>query len=101
MFRKSFYIKLAVLIVPVVIFFCIPFVEGNSGGVGGGGNYDLSGLFYGFLILATIITWIIFILIHSIYYRHNQQNASDNKILLTVGIVSFIISYLIYHITFF
>ncbi|MCY1228687.1 hypothetical protein D3C87_365350 [compost metagenome] len=91
---KSFYVKLFLLIVPIIILASVPFIEGNTNSIGGGG-YDLTDLFYGIYILIAIIAWIFFMIIHSLVFRKKSDVVAENSKLIVTGIVVFIIACLI------
>ena len=82
------------MIVPIVILASVPFIEGNTNSIGGGG-YDLTDLFYGIYILIAIIAWTFFIIIHSLVFRKNSDVVKENLKLIITGIVVFIIACLI------
>lgn len=89
--RKSFFIKLALLIIPILIFASVPFMGDNHPSIGGG-SYDLTDLYSGFFILLTIIVWIFFIIAHSIIFRKNNLTVNDNMKLLAIGLGILIIA---------
>lgn len=91
---KSFYVKLLLLIVPIVILASVPFMGENYPSIGGGG-YDLTDLFYGIYILIAIIAWIFFMIIHSIVFRKKPDVVKENSKLIILGIVVFIVACLI------
>lgn len=82
--RKSFFIKLAFLILPILIIVSVPLTKESHQSIGGGG-YDLTNLYCGFFILLAIITWILFILVHSIIFRKNRNILNDNLKLVGIG----------------
>lgn len=82
-FTKSFYIKLTLLILPVIGLFLWPILESHSSSIGGG-SYDLTNLYAGIFILMVIIIWIIAIIISLIInsYKKNAVYYSEDKMFI-------------------
>ena len=98
--KYTFYIKLALLIIPVLILILIPIMDQNSSSIGGG-NYDISKLYFGILILLAIAVWFFMIMINSAYffYRKNKRGLKENNPLLVIGIASFLIFMILFMFT--
>ena len=98
--KYTFYIKLALLIIPVLILILIPIMDQNSSSIGGG-NYDISELYFGILILLAIAVWFFMIMINSAYffYRKNKHGLKENNPLLVIGIASFLIFMILFMFT--
>ncbi|TPD70479.1 hypothetical protein [Flavobacterium microcysteis] len=95
--RKSFFVKLAFLILPILIIASIPLTKESHQSIGGGG-YDLTNLYCGFFILLAIIAWILFILIHSVIFRKNRNALNDNLKLVGIGFgILFIASLILFN----
>ena len=95
--RKSFFIKLALLLVPILIIASAPLTKQSHQSIGGGG-YDLTNLYSGFFILLAIIAWILFIIVHSIIFRKNSNILNDNLKLVGIGFgILFIASLLLFN----
>jgi len=95
--RKSFFIKLAFLILPILIIASVPLTKESHQSIGGGG-YDLTNLYCGFFILLVIIAWILFILIHSVIFRKNRNALNDNLKLVGIGFgILFIASLILFN----
>ncbi|WP_101472541.1 hypothetical protein [Flavobacterium lindanitolerans] len=92
--KKSFFIKLALLIVPILLISSVPLTKQSYQSIGGGG-YDLTNLYCGFFILLAIIIWILFIIGHSIIFRKNRNTLNDNLKLVGIGFGTFFIASLI------
>lgn len=100
--KNSFILKLAILIIPVVVFLMMPFFDQDSNSIGGG-NYSLTKLYSGIFILITIAVWFFLIMINSayFYYKKNKDGLNENNPLLLIGIVSFLISLILLSFTWF
>ncbi|MEZ0006513.1 hypothetical protein ABH942_001883 [Flavobacterium sp. 28YEA47A] len=95
--RKSFFIKLTFLVLPILIIASVPLTKERHQSIGGGG-YDLTNLYCGFFILLAIITWILFIIIHSIVFRKNRNTLNDNLKLIAIGFgILFIASLILFN----
>lgn len=101
-FTKSFYIKLTLLILPVIGLFLWPILESHSSSIGGG-SYDLTNLYAGIFILMVIIMWIIAIIISLIInsYKKNSVYSSEDKMLIIFGLALFTLSFVILSNTWF
>ena len=86
-------LKLSFLIVPFAILSLILHEGGASGGIGGGG-YDLSGLVYGLLLFATVLVWLIWMLIcYSISKTSIERKL--HLILLMTGVAALLAAWFI------
>lgn len=101
-FTKLFYIKLTLLILPVIGLFLWPILENHSSSIGGG-SYDLTDLYAGIFILLVIIIWIIVIIISLIInsYKKNIIYSSEDKMLIIFGLALFTLSFIILSNTWF
>lgn len=101
-FTKSFYIKLSLLILPVIGLFLWPILESHSSSIGGG-SYDLTDLYAGIFILMVIIIWLISIIIILIIniYKKNTVHSSEDKMLIIFGLALFSLSFIILSNTWF
>jgi hypothetical protein len=95
-FTKTFYIKLILLILPVVGLFLWPFLQSKSNSIGGG-SYDLTKLYAGIYILIFTVFWIIAIFISLILnsYNKKKEQLSEDKSLIVFGLIVFTSSFII------
>ncbi|WP_136669251.1 hypothetical protein [Flavobacterium sp. H122] len=99
--KKYLIIKLFFLIVPFIaagLYFWIP--SGSSSGIGGG-YYDLSLLYYFFLIIPYIILYGIMIGINSAFLKYKKGIISnENKYILIIGFILLVVHILYFFIVF-
>jgi len=100
--KNSFYIKLVMLIIPVLVFLMMPYFDENTNSIGGG-YYDITKLYAGIFILISITVWFLLIMANSayFYYTKNKEGLNNNNPLLLIGIISFMISLAILTFTWF
>ena len=95
-FTKSFYIKLVILMLPVLGLFLWPILQSRFNSIGGGG-YDLTNLYAGTFILIYIIIWNVLILISLIinFYKKKSVHLNEDKSLVIFGLSLFTLSLII------
>ena len=86
-------LKLTFLVIPFAILTGV-LHDGQSGGVGGGGSYDLSGLVYGMLMFAFIVVWLIWMLI-SYSMSSTPEKRKMHLMLLLVGLAALIAAWFV------
>lgn len=85
---KRTLVKSIFLIIPILLNVLYYLDSHPSTGIGGG-SYDLSGFVYGWLTIIYLIIWLAYMLF-TIEKRRADQAKKWHKILLTVGVITFI-----------
>ena len=100
--KNSFYVKLAMLVIPIALLLAMPVFDESANSVGGG-NYSLTKLYAGIYILVAIAVWFFLIMFNSayFYFTKNKEGLDNNNPLLLIGIVLFLASLLVLTFTWF
>lgn len=89
--KISLLVKLIFLVIPFIIALIYFNVPGESGGIGGG-YYDLSLLYYFFLIVPYMISYGFVIGINSVYLKYKKGIISiENRYILIISVILLIL----------